>query len=197
VPKDGAADGDGAGDEETIGAAGDGEADDAAGGAGGACCATASPARPTVSAAATTRVLIMAPSLPTSLRSLLWHARVQERESSELGLQHVPHCKAFDLAGRQVRPIRPKSTRFSPPAIRASAAFPAKSRSRVAGCRPGRTKLRTLFPFRIALSSLSAGALFCAARSHRAPSARASAAALWPVNSPCGAPLSRGAWLCD
>jgi hypothetical protein len=72
------------------------------------------------------RVLIMAPSLPTSLRSLLWHARVQERESSELDLQHVPHRKAFDLAGRQVRPIRPKSTRFSPPAIRASAAFSAR-----------------------------------------------------------------------
>jgi ATP-dependent DNA ligase len=67
----------------------------------------------------------MAPSLSTSLRSLLWHARVQERESSELGLQHVPSCKAFDLAGRQVPSIGPKSTRFSPSALHPSAAFPA------------------------------------------------------------------------
>jgi hypothetical protein len=64
---------------------------------------------------------IMARSLPTSLRSLLWHTRVEERDSSELGLQHVPRFKAFDLAGGQVRPIRPKS----PSALHPSAAFPA------------------------------------------------------------------------
>src|SRR5580698_4821012 len=40
----------------------------------------------------------MAPSLSTSLRSLLWHARGEERESSELGLQPL---RAFLAAPAQ------------------------------------------------------------------------------------------------
>jgi hypothetical protein len=51
----------------------------------------------------------MAPSLPTSLRSLLWHARIEERESSELGLLHVPRCKALDLEARQGGRVAPRA----------------------------------------------------------------------------------------
>jgi hypothetical protein len=39
---------------------------------------------------------------------------LRSESPSELGLQHVPRCKGFDLAGRQVRPIWPKPTRRRP-----------------------------------------------------------------------------------
>ncbi len=73
----------------------------------------------------------MAPSLPTSLRRLLWHTRVEERESSELGFQHAQYRK-------NVQPRSPSragpSRRGGPPsAVHPSTTSPAGSES----LRPG------------------------------------------------------------